>query len=68
MSQKTLSQLTVINDAIRNERRIALMEQIDTRGGKSAEERRLIMELDLGPGIGADEYEAIDDQYFVRES
>ena len=65
MAEKTLSQLTVINDAFRNERQIALMEQIQARDRKSAEARRLMMELDLGPGIGADEYDQIDDEYFV---
>ncbi len=68
MSEKTLSQQTVINDAFRNERRIALIEQIDAQDRKSAEARRITMELDMGPGIGADEYAAIDDQYFVGES
>ena len=68
MSEKTLSQQTVINDAFRNERRIALMEQIGAQDRKSAEARRITMELDMGPGIGADEYAAIDDQYFVGES
>ena len=56
-SDSTISMLTVINDAFRNERLIKLHDEIQSADRKTAAARKAVMELEYGPGIGADMYE-----------